>query len=192
MRLLPLIAVTLTLTHGLIACTSEEPARVPVAEDSRQAMEAALVHLDQHLKEAAVGGGVLLLEPTSHVWSMESLRLFSIDPQAKCFIPEEMYARVSTVATKEEPITELVSPSNLWLMPAEMPRPDPLMPISELNGVPVSTVVTLSRPGFSENGNEALVILRFTWSIHDALARVRLERVDMRWQIRCAEFSYYV
>lgn len=193
MRAATLIAAGLVLAYALIACTSEAPPRVPDEEDRRNVIEAALTQLDQHLKAEPVGqGGVLLLGPISQVWSMESLESFSSDPRDRCVIPKRMYASVASAATEEEPIAKWVSPSKLWLIPAQLPRPDPLIPLSQLNGIPVRTIVTLSRPGFSASGNEALVILRFTWSIHDALARVRLERIGAQWRTRCAQFNYYV
>jgi hypothetical protein len=192
-RAATLIAAGLVLTHVLIGCTPEAPPRVPDEVDSRKVLEAALMQLDQHLKaEGMEKEGVLLLVPTSETWSMESLQSFSPDPRDSCVIPKQMYASVASAATMEEPIAQWVSPSKLWLMPAELPRPDPLIPLDQLNGVPVRTIVTLSRPGFSASGNEALIILRFTWSIHDALARVRLERVGTQWRIQCAQFNYYV
>ena len=166
---------------------------VPPEEDSRGVMAAALLHLDHHLRAKwKQQDDVLLLDPTSDVWSMESLRSFSSDPENNCVITDEMYKRVAAAALQKEPIANFVSPSPRWLIPAELPQPDPLVPVSDFNGVPISTVVTLSRPGFSLDGNQAVVILSFTWSIHDALARVRLQRDGTEWKIRCAQFDYYV
>ena len=162
--------------------------------EDKEVLSAALVYLAQQLDAQGIGTrGILLLRPMTRSWTHESLTGFSDNPEDKCILEQELYSALAEGSETEQSVGPLVSTNDLWRIGQEERRGQvPSFPPTEFDGVPVRTVVTVSSPGFSRRGDEALVLLSFTWSVHDAVARVRMVRNNGVWTAQCVQFNFYV
>jgi hypothetical protein len=162
--------------------------------EDNEVLNAALIYFSQQIEEqSSHTAGVLLLRPTMRSWTRESLSGFSDDLGSNCTIAQELYAAVAERATTEQPVASLVSNNARWRIAPEKEQVKfPELPPTEFKGVPVRTLVTVSYPGFSESGDDALVLLSFTHSIHNAIARIRMARSSDVWHAQCVQFNFYV
>ncbi|WP_153067416.1 hypothetical protein [Steroidobacter cummioxidans] len=177
---------TILVALGVVGCARHN--------EDKEVLGAALVYLVRQLDAQAIGTeGILLLRPMTRRWTQESIAGFSENPKDKCVIPQELYSALVGGAETEKLVDSLVSTNKLWRIGQEERRDQmPSFPPLEFDGVPVRTVVTVSSPGFSRAGDEALVLLSFTWSVHDALARIRMARNGGVWRAQCVQFNFYV
>jgi hypothetical protein len=161
--------------------------------EDAEIVSAAIDHLSKRLAaEPSSDSGILLLRSQTQGWTEQSLKGFSQDSQSDCPIPEELY-RALVESAAEIPVIELLNESKEWqIAPAEVEARVPSLPPEEIDGIPVKAMVGVSLPGVSRSSSEALVILSFTWSVHEALARIRLVPSETGWQVKCAQLNYYV
>jgi hypothetical protein len=89
----------------------------------------------------------------------------------------------------------LVSNSPLWRI-VDAEEADAIGPgwpqFGDKERDPVKTLVTLTKPGYSADGNQAFVNLSFVWSIHGAEARYVLRRAGPGWEVACSHLVFYV
>jgi hypothetical protein len=89
----------------------------------------------------------------------------------------------------------LVSTSPMWRI-VDAEEADAIGPgwpqFSDKERDPVKTLVTLTKPGYSTDGNLAFVNLSFVWSIHGAEARYVLKRSGPAWKVACSHLVFYV
>ncbi len=112
-----------------------------------------------------------------------------------CAIPESQYLAHRMRNSTTVAATQLAAKSPLWRVVDDeeanarspgWPRPKD----KELE--PVKTLVTLTKPGYSTDGDSAFVNLSFAWSIHSAEAQYLVTRAGSRWEVTCSHLIFYV
>jgi hypothetical protein len=134
--------------------------------------------------------GITLVEPQTR----EFVSGFG-DQDPKCQAPRELYEELATRNAMPLSAAPLVSASGKWrLIRPEETTGDELgyMTDRTMEGEPIRTIVRLSVPAYSGDGQAALLIFHFKWSIHSALARYVLQFSEDGWRVQCSDLRFYV
>jgi hypothetical protein len=161
-----------------------------------EAISAALVHLAQR-DDATFPNkhGLLLVEPTSAVWTTQDLQTFGIYTRRnECQPRLEPMDLVVSRNSAPLPLQNMLSPSIGWRFvgTAEASKAGEGFPLQTSDGTPIKTVASISLPAFSNDGTEALVLVSFPWSVHTAIAEYVLTTNDSdEWKVKCSELHIY-
>ena len=165
--------------------------------DDRPALKAVLEHFatrsDAHFYDQSA---ILAINPkTQETRGRDSDYQYLNQGEGNCGIPESLYLSLRKRNATAIAATKLAGKSPLWrVVSAEEAKvinpawPPPMGKKRE----PVKTLVTLTKPGYSADGNSALVNLSFVWSIHGAEARYLLRREGSNWKVTCSQLIFYV
>ena len=172
-------------TATLSACGSQAP------DPDREALRAVLTHFHERQDLQGVGSsGSMLLVPDTYVWTRQSLEGFRQNRADECQIPEALYeALYARSATRQ--LGDVIQRQHGWRMATrEQLAPERLL--ERVSDPSIRTSVSVSAPGFSNDGRQAVVVLSFSTGAHGALARYRLTLEGGSWSVVCSQMNYYL
>ena len=160
----------------------------------REVVEAALEHFgarsDAYFYDPK---GLLLIWPETAKWTSGFGGLE--DPQGECPADRALLEVLRTRNSLTRPASDLVEPSTRWRLVKEEEKatmsPGLPLPPNAPKRPPTKTVVTLHQPALSPAEDVALVVFRFAWSMHGAVARYALHRAGSRWKVTCSKLIFY-
>jgi len=169
----------------------------PADTDDRAVMKTVLEHFaarrDANFYDDTA---ILAISPrTQETRGPDSYYRYLNQGDGNCAIPESLYLSLRKRNSTTVAATQLAAKSLLWrVVDVEeanarspgWPRPGSM----ELE--PVKTLVTLTKPGFSTDGDLAFVNLSFAWSIRSAEAQYLVKRAGSTWEVTCSHLIFYV
>ena len=174
--------VALTLALSLSGCGGSRDADV---------IAAALEHFTARSDTMPYHeSGMTLIEGETYKW-VSGMG----DSGAKCEVAQELYDGLVARNAARQPAAPLLATSKSWrlIQPGDMKGDDSfLFPDKTSAGEPIRTLVRLSMPAYSNNGDAAFVMFSFRWSIHGALARYVLKFSGTDWTVQCSDLFFYV
>jgi len=179
----------------LAACSAYA---VSAQDTDRQVVSAVLSHFVARTDEwfYAAAAKLAISSTTRKKFWVASDYQYLNQPGHKCEIDKPLYLEFLARNVKEEPVAAMVADSASWfIVPREqekflgvgMPTPENMT-----KRIAVKTLVKLSRPAYSKDGDRAFIMFSYPWSIHSAYAQYVLRRQTGKWNVECAEFPHSV
>jgi hypothetical protein len=139
------------------------------------------------------GNGVVLVDPMTDSWTAQKIGMYSLDRRtnAKCPRMIALLATVTVANAASTSAASLLAQSPKWRLLREDEKSSWEYLDVTKTGEPIKTIASLSNPAYSADGAAAAVLMRFRWSIHDALAQYLVERTADTWKVTCSELVFY-
>jgi hypothetical protein len=165
--------------------------------DDRAVLNTVLEHFsarrDAHFYD--ISATLAIHEKTEQMHGSDSDYQYLNQGEGNCAIPQPLYLSFRKRNSAPVPSTQLIGKSPLWrvVTDAEAKIINPAWPPSSgVKRPPVKTLVSLTKPGYSVDGQSAFVNISFLWSIHGAEARYVLRRAGVKWEVTCSQLIFYV
>ena len=139
--------------------------------------------------------GITLIASETEPWSAEKYRYFNFDPQRDtCGVSSQVLEQHFARNLRSESAGWLVQSHDRWRLAtlAELNSLDDSIATLLTYSAEVRTSASISWPTYSADGNSALVLVHFRWSMHDAVAHYVVEGSGLRWKVGCSQFRFYV
>jgi hypothetical protein len=139
--------------------------------------------------------GVTLVAQETEWWSEDRFNGFTLNRQSdSCELPPGLLERYFERNAKSTSSDALVTPQRKWRLVTtqELDGFTYGVPTQTPSGEDIRTLVSLSYPAYSPNGDTAFLMLGFTWSVHSAIAQYVMTRSDDEWVVQCSRLHFYV
>lgn len=140
--------------------------------------------------------GIVLVDRDTFPWTRERIRFFTLDqrPNQKCDIAPSLFDALVDRNTAVGSSAPMLAQSKRWrvVQSSETKSSGRFLDLTS-SGEPIKTIASLSSPAYSANGDTALVIFLFRWSMHRAIAEYILKRSDNNrdWSVQCSDLVFY-
>jgi hypothetical protein len=162
-----------------------------------QVVETVLAHFARRADTMALHeDGIVLIDRHTVSLTPDLIRLLSTDqrPDRRCEIAPSLLRGIVDRNGAIQSTAPLLTQSSRWRIirqgeeaPAARRSSGTTAP-----GERIRSFASLTLPSYSTNGNIALVLVFFRWSIHDAMAAyvTRRNGKDAPWSIKCSELVF--
>ena len=109
----------------------------------------------------------------------------------QCILSKELIESVSKNNKRTLPLKGVLKQSNFYRFQTKEEN-DRRNVVKNIFSGQVKSYISISKPGYSENGEISVILISYTYSMHASFARFIYTKKSNIWELECSEFVVHI